>query len=58
MRKEMSVALTICSAIGDFDVKASQPPGVVIATPEVRTFSVTKPALVLVASDGKKHTEN
>lgn len=38
--------------IGDFDVKASQPPGVVIATPEVRTFSVTKPALVLVASDG------
>eukprot|EP01053_Blabericola_migrator_P002767 Blabericola_migrator_1__2766@NODE_178_length_11905_cov_212_545362_g155_i0_p2_GENE_NODE_178_length_11905_cov_212_545362_g155_i0NODE_178_length_11905_cov_212_545362_g155_i0_p2_ORF_typecomplete_len640_score73_94PP2C/PF00481_21/2_9e38PP2C_2/PF13672_6/4_8e10PP2C_2/PF13672_6/7_3e03SpoIIE/PF07228_12/0_0039DUF4337/PF14235_6/0_78DUF4337/PF14235_6/6_2e03_NODE_178_length_11905_cov_212_545362_g155_i043966315 len=38
--------------IGDFDVKASQPPGVVIATPEVRTFSVTKPTLVLVASDG------
>eukprot|EP01056_Protomagalhaensia_sp_Gyna25_P005803 Protomagalhaensia_sp_Gyna_25__5802@NODE_854_length_2508_cov_23_211017_g674_i0_p1_GENE_NODE_854_length_2508_cov_23_211017_g674_i0NODE_854_length_2508_cov_23_211017_g674_i0_p1_ORF_typecomplete_len624_score107_00PP2C/PF00481_21/2_1e38PP2C_2/PF13672_6/5_6e11SpoIIE/PF07228_12/0_0027BSP_II/PF05432_11/4_1e03BSP_II/PF05432_11/0_023DNA_pol_phi/PF04931_13/4_9CENPB_dimeris/PF09026_10/22CENPB_dimeris/PF09026_10/23_NODE_854_length_2508_cov_23_211017_g674_i04182289 len=38
--------------IGDFDVKASQPPGVVIATPEVRTFSVTKPTLLLVASDG------
>lgn len=38
--------------IGDFDIKASQPAGVVIATPEVRTFSVSKPALVCIASDG------
>ncbi|EZG88172.1 protein phosphatase 2C [Gregarina niphandrodes] len=38
--------------IGDFDVKASQPAGVLIATPEVRTFNVTKPAMILVASDG------
>ncbi|KFG62343.1 protein phosphatase 2C domain-containing protein [Toxoplasma gondii RUB] len=39
-------------SVGDFDVKDAQPPGVLIATPEVCRVKVRKPTLVLLGTDG------
>lgn len=38
--------------IGDFDVKDSQPPGVVSCIPDIRCFDIDGPALILLGTDG------